>query len=540
MKTTGSITNPILTGFQPDPSICRVGEEYYIATSTFEYVPGIQIHHSRDLKHWRLISRPLDRESLIDMRGQMPSEGVIAPCLSHDGHSFWLAYSNFCNRHGRFLDNHNMVTRSPDLLRGWEDPYPLHSAGIDVSCFHDLDGRSYVLTNLFTPFRPGFKFGQVLLQEVDRRTVTLIGEARVIFPGTELDVTEGPHLYRRGDWYYLVCAEGGTGGGHAMTVARSRCVWGPYDVHPENPILTARGQSEWPLQKTGHASWVDTPDGDWMVTFLCSRMRGPNRRSMLGRETALEYLVWGEDAWPRLHSGSRQARTEIPALQSMTPCPWPEPEEDTTFQNPELDACWQWLREPSTSEWLDLIPGRLRLLGRSSFHSRSGQSLIARRLTSHACEFSAECVFTPSWETQLAGIMLRYDEYGFYDLSIGWDHEVGRVLRLLYAENDRLHILQQCPLHTLGPIQLRLRVQDGEGDANWKTPEEKTWKPMGEPFEADRISDEFQPGGFLRFTGAMFALHAQDMMGTNLPADFHWCHYRDLAYGEDGDVGQRV
>lgn len=460
------LQNPIIPGFQPDPAICRVADDYYIATSTFEWYPGVQIHHSRDLKHWRLIDRPLNRSSLLMMEGNMTADGVFAPCLSHDGEKFWLAFSDCKTRHGRWIDINNYVTWTTTLDTPWSEPVYQHGAGIDVSYFHDEDGRSYLLSNLFTPMTEGIKFRNVLLQEVDRTTATLLGEAQVIYGGTELSVTEGPHIYKRHGWYYIVCAEGGTGGGHAVTIARSKHVTGPYETHPDNPILSARWNPEWPLQKTGHASLVETQHGEWYMPFLCSRRIGAEGYSPLGRETAIEKIIWDENGWPQLaHEHGKKARLEVPTPAGLQEHVWPIPDDDPTFSRANLADCWMWLRQADTSSWLELQPGRLRLLGRHSFHSRFEQSLIARRQTAHACEISTRVQFHPKWDNQLAGLMYRYDEYGFYDLSIGWDQDAGRVLRLIYVENTTQTVLAQVALNRPDPVELKLAVDHDDGYA---------------------------------------------------------------------------
>ncbi|HEY5913583.1 MAG TPA: family 43 glycosylhydrolase, partial [Verrucomicrobiae bacterium] len=221
-----SIRNPILAGFNPDPSILRVGDDYYIATSTFEWFPGVQIHHSRDLAHWQLVMRPLSRPSQLNMLGNPDSCGVWAPCLTHADGLFWLIYTDV-KRYGRttvggasgasLRDFHNFLVTSPRIDGEWSDPVPLNSSGFDPSLFHDDDGRKYLL-NMLWDHRPGNnRFAGIVLQEYSVNERRLIGERRMIFNGTPLGFTEAAHLYKRNGWYYLLTAEGGTGWGHAVT-----------------------------------------------------------------------------------------------------------------------------------------------------------------------------------------------------------------------------------------------------------------------------------------------------------------------------------
>jgi xylan 1,4-beta-xylosidase len=232
-----NITNPILRGFNPDPSIVRVGDDYYIATSTFEWYPGVQIHHSKDLVHWRLLTRPLRRASQLDLRGDPDSCGVWAPCLTHADGLFHLVYTDV-KRYGRATvggmssasprDFHNYLVTARRIDGDWSEPIYLNSSGFDASLFHDADGRKY-LVNMLWDHRPGRdRFAGIVLQEYSPREQKLVGRRRLIFRGTSIGFTEGPHLYRRGGYYYLLVAEGGTFWGHAVTMARSPAIDGPY------------------------------------------------------------------------------------------------------------------------------------------------------------------------------------------------------------------------------------------------------------------------------------------------------------------------
>jgi xylan 1,4-beta-xylosidase len=251
-----TINNPILKGFNPDPSITRVGEDYDIATSTFEWFPGVQIHHSRDLVNWALVARPLNRISQLDMRGVPDSGGVWAPCLSYHEGTFYLVYSNVHSFQGVWKDTPNFLVTTDDILGDWSEPTFLSSTGFDGSLFHDVDGRKYYLSML-VDHRRGKFFGGVTIQEYVVAQQKLIGTAEHFFPGTELGLTEGPHLYRKDGYYFLITAEGGTEYNHAVSVARSKSLKGPYEVHPDNPLLSARDHPAAPLQKTGHGDMVE-------------------------------------------------------------------------------------------------------------------------------------------------------------------------------------------------------------------------------------------------------------------------------------------
>jgi xylan 1,4-beta-xylosidase len=301
-------SNPILPGFNPDPSITRVGDDFYVATSTFEWFPGVRIHQSRDLATWRLVGRPLTRPSQLDMRGNPDSCGVWAPDLSYKDGRFHLLFTDV-KRYGRttvdgargasLRDFHNYWVWSDRIDGDWSDPVHLNSSGFDPALFHDDDGRSWLL-NMLWDHRPNRRrFAGIVVQEIDLSTGLLLGERQRIFEGTSLGFTEGPHLYKRDGWYHLLVAEGGTERGHAVVMARSRSLTGPYEPHPDGPVLTARNRPDAPLQRTGHGDLVEGPDGATWMVYLCGRPLPASDRCVLGRETAIQRMEWGEDGWLR-------------------------------------------------------------------------------------------------------------------------------------------------------------------------------------------------------------------------------------------------
>nr|MDA3847325.1 glycoside hydrolase family 43 protein [Vallitaleaceae bacterium] len=294
MNNENMIQNPILKGFNSDPSIIRVGDDYYIATSTFEWYPGVQIHHSRDLQNWQLVARPLKRSSQLNMLGEKNSCGVWAPCLSYDNGTYYLVYTDVKNSG----TTHNYLVTSDNILGEWSDPIYLDSRGFDPSLFHDEDGKKWYsvmyldqlawnamlssnTANINSPTAiriweqykeydkgtPLFK--GILMQEYSLDEKKLIGKPKHIF-GNEIGITEGSHQYKRGDYYYLLLAEGGTSYEHAVTFARSKNIEGPYVVHPQNPLICSQGTDAY-LQKTGHADLVETKDGETYMVHLCSR-----------------------------------------------------------------------------------------------------------------------------------------------------------------------------------------------------------------------------------------------------------------------------
>lgn len=526
------IDNPILRGFNPDPSILRVGEDYYVATSTFEWYPGVQIHHSRDLVNWRLLTRPLRRQTQLDMRGEPDSCGIWAPCLTHSDGKFFLVYTDV-KRYGGMgasgcapRDMHNYVVTADQIDGEWSEPVYLNASGFDPSLFHDTDGRKYVLNMLWDHRPDRNRFAGIVMQEYSVEERSLIGERRLIFKGTSLGYTEAPHLYRRGDYYYLITAEGGTGFGHAVTLARSKSLWGAYELQPGGPLLTSRSAPDAPLQRAGHADWVDTPDGETYLVYLCGRPLPGRGRCTLGRETAIARVEWSDDQWPRISEGGPALQVQAPALP---PHPFePEPTR-TDFSSSELPLSFQWLRTPHSAELFSLseAPGKLRLYGRESLGSQYDQGLVARRWQSHCFTCTVALDFEPEHFQQMAGLVAYYGGSKFHYLQVTKDEEHGKHLRVVSrAPVPVLHdTYSPCVRLPEGKrIELRMEV-DYERLLFAYRVEGEQWQTLPLELDASILSDEATTGFTPNFTGAFAGMCCQDLSGTRKPADFDYFEY---------------
>jgi xylan 1,4-beta-xylosidase len=541
------IRNPILPGFNPDPSIVRVEDDYYIATSTFEWFPGVQIHHSRDLANWRFLARPLRRASQLNMLGNPDSCGVWAPCLTHADSRFWLIYTDV-KRFGRssmggtsgasMRDFHNYLVTCPTIDGEWSDPVYLNSSGFDPSLFHDDDGRKY-LVNMLWDYRPARnRFAGIVLQEYSVQDRRLVGERFNIFQGTSLGLTEGPHLYRRDGWYYLLTAEGGTNWDHAVLLARSRNLTGPYEIHPDGHILTARNRPDSELQRSGHADLVETRNGDTYMVYLVGRPIRNRGRCILGRETAIQRMVRGNDGWLRTQEGQGAPTLETPAPE-LPPLPFPEGPVCEEFDAPELPLDFQWLRTPYPDEIFSLTarPGHLRLYGRESIGSLFKQSLVARR--QQALCFSAETVveFEPEHFQQLAGLTCYYNSTKFHYLHISHDDRIGKYLAVMSNIPDAAQADAFTPPIAIPPgTPVRLRAEvDYERlyFAYQVVSVHNTWNRIPQKFDASILSDEATAPGLPSFTGAFVGLACQDMAGTARPADFDFFSYQERGYLEE-------
>ena len=521
----GVIRNPVLPGFHPDPSILRVEDDYYLATSTFEWYPGVRLHHSRDLVHWRPIGGALDSARLLDMTGNPDSGGIWAPCLSYADGLFHLIYTDVKSYSG-FWDTPNYLVTAPAIDGPWSHPVPLHARGFDPSMFHDCgpdgDGRSWLLSNR-TDWRPGRPWaGGIIIQEYDRAARRLVGEPIDLYTGTAAGMTEGPHLYKRDGWYYLVTAEGGTEWFHQATVARSRDVLGPYETDPDTPLITSVHRPDLALQKAGHGSLVDTPAGEWFFAHLTGRPLTPRGRCVLGRETAIQQVRWTADGWPRIDGGVPHEEVPGPDLPAH---PWPAEPETDDFAGPALGPHWSTLRRPATGDWVSshARPGHLRIHGGRSPGAYSGESLVARRIQHLRATFEATVEFRPDNLQHMAGITAYYNSRNWYFLRVTRD-ERGTVADVVSRDQGRV-TMHGPAVPVDGPVRLRLDLDGGllrasYGDVEWG------------PFDAGILSDEHArefDGGTARawgFTGAFFGLWVQDLSGGGLPADFSAATYK--------------
>ena len=544
------IRNPILPGFNPDPSIVRVGDDYYIATSTFEWFPGVQIHHSRDLVHWRLLTRPLTRASQLNLIGDPDSCGVWAPCLTYADGLFWLIYTDV-KRYGRttvgsaagasLRDFHNYLVTCPTIDGAWSDPVYLNSSGFDPSLFHDSDGKKYLLNQLWD-FRPGKnRFNGIVLQEYSVADRRLIGRRENIFAGTALGLTEAPHLYRRDGYYYLLTAEGGTAWGHAVTMARSRSLAGPYELRPDGPILTSRHRPDVELQRAGHADLVDTPHGETYLVFLCGRPLRNRGRCTLGRETAIQPMTWGADGWLRTTDGQGLAQTTAPAPLGLAPHPFPAlPVREHFADTPaKLPLAFQWLRSPYPDELFSLTarPGYLRLYGRESIGSPFRQSLVARRQQAHCYSAATAIEFEPEHYQQTAGLVCYYNSAKFHYLYVSHDETLGKHLRVMSCVPDSPQTDSFTPPNALPPgtrLELRAEVDHERLLFAFRVEgRDSAWQWLPQVFDASILSDEATAPGAPNFTGAFVGVACQDTAGTARPADFDWFEYRERPFLAD-------
>ena len=525
-----TIKNPILKGFNPDPSFICVGEDYYIATSTFEWYPGVQIHHSKDLVNWELIIRPLTRLSQINLSGDKCSGGVWAPCLSYSSGKFYLIYSDV-KTSSTFYDVNNYLVTAEDIMGPWTEPIFLNSSGFDPSLFHDEEGRKWLVNMKFDYRVWKIRFSGIEIQEYFEEEQCLIGEPQVIFTGTTNRITEGPHIYKRNNYYYLFCAEGGTVYKHAEVVLRSNNLKGPYELSPYNPLITSLPYPQNPLQKAGHASMAQGKDGRWYLAHLCGRPVGKGRYCILGRETALQEVIWDND-WPRLIGRTSEPQSEL----EVSVCCENKTEEcvewSDDFDNEIWNINFQTLRVPLLDRAsLKIRPGYLRLYGKESLESLFEQSLLACRQQHLYAQVDTKLDFSPVSYQQTAGLVYYYDSMSHYYVYITWDEEQGRVISMMnkVLDNFSQPMGVGIKIPVSGEVYLRLVILEDNAQFYYSMDGINYFK-VYEPLDATVLSDDYYEYhiGQGRYTGAFIGICCQDISGRRNHADFDFYRYKNL------------
>ncbi|WP_433500453.1 glycoside hydrolase family 43 protein [Sphaerimonospora sp. CA-214678] len=511
-ETCRGFRNPIIPGFHPDPSVCRVGDDYYLVTSSFEWFPGVPIFHSRDLVNWRQLGHVLDRPSQLDLDGVRASGGVYAPTIRHHDGVFYVI-TTVVGGAGDF------IVTATDPAGPWSDPHPLPGVGgIDPSLLFDDDGRVWVCgtREKEEPGHPGDT--EIWLRELDPVTLRPLGGERVIWEAVQRGAvwSEGPHIYKIDGRYYLLTAEGGTSHDHAVMIARSEHVAGPYEPCPRNPILTNRHLGrDHPITCTGHADLVETRDGDWWMVLLAVRPYGGGDN--LGRETFLTSVRW-EDGWPIADPVAEAA--EAPALPEHR---WPAAPACDHFDTVRLSPVWNHLRTPREPYW-SLGDGRLRLrLRPQTLAQRTDPSLIARR--QQHMDFAAHTAleFTPG-PGECAGLALvRSDD--FHVLIV----VTVRGLELVRREAGVEAVRARAPLSAAcdgrpGRIWLGVEARGQEYQARYaETPGQ--WRDLGDPVDG-RLLGTSVAGGF---TGAYIGMYASSNgRPSSNTAEFDWFEYLPL------------
>ncbi|UYY60245.1 glycoside hydrolase family 43 protein [Sphingomonas sp. S2-65] len=460
----GQYRNPIVSGYYPDPSVTRVGDDYYLVLSSFAHFPGLPIFRSKDLVNWTQIGNAIDRPGQLDFTGKRTSEAVFAPDISYHGGTFYIA--NTCVGCGG-----NFVITAKDPAGPWSDPTWLPFEGIDPSIHWEGD-RAYIVNNRAPAEPPRYDGHRAIwIQEFDWRTGKMVGESTQLVNGG-VDITkkpvwiEGPHILRRGGWYYLTAAEGGTSVNHSQVVLRSRTLRGPYAAFAGNPILTQRDLDPTrpnPITSAGHAKLVQTQNGDWWATFLAVRPYAGDYYN-IGRETFLLPVTW-RDGWPIILPKGKAIPfvAPKPGLPAQPRAALPTSGDFAyadEFDGTRLGLAWIGVRTPKTRLYR-LDGGDLVLNSGARLGDLSGvPGFVARRQQHHRATMSTTVRFTPDKDGDRAGLAAMQSDRNY--LFFGVTRLEGQACVALYASEDgKERLIATAPLATSAPVTLTIRTDGG-------------------------------------------------------------------------------
>ncbi len=502
--------NPVVSGFYPDPSVIRVGEDYYLVASSFEFFPGVPVLHSRDMVHWRTIGHCLTRKSQLDLESCPPSRGIWAATIRHHNGRFYMITT---------IMNHGTLRKffvTADHPAGpWSDPIWIDQPGIDPTLFWDDDGTCYLTSN-------GGAGGQKGIDQavLDTETGKLLTEDRLIWTGTGGAYPEGPRLYKINGWYYLSIAEGGCQYGHVQTIARSRSPWGPFEPCPRNPILTHRHRGGHVIQGLGHMELVHAHNGSWWAYFLGYRM---TRQFFyhLGRETFLAPVRWDDQGWPVIgNDGVIELEMDGPLPPSHL---WPaEPIRDD-FDSPELRLCWNFLRNPQPGSWsLNERKGSLTLHGNTAtLDDIAAPAFVGHRQEHWDVLVRTRMDFEPAADGDEAGLSMFYQDEHHYEIAVT-RRNGRRTLIVRRRVGDLTAIVAEQPAPP-GPIDLAVRADKFVYHIGYEADGAHKVLATG---RTQHLSCEAAPVGF---TGVYFALYATGAgRPASVPAHFDWFDYQPL------------
>jgi len=554
------VRNPVIRGFAPDPSIIRVGDWYYIAVSSFEWFPNIPLFRSKNLATWEhcgSVTSAVPGQSLL---GVPDSGGIWAPALSYADGLYWVTYAVVRSVSRRQYDLSVYVCTAREISGPWSEPIRVPGYGFDPSLYHQ-DGKVWLL-NLINDTRVGGRrFDGIVATELfpefstDGRLNAVDASETTHLLLQRDELIEGPKITHKEGWYYLLCAQGGTSFKHAVLVARSRDLLGPYEVD-ETPLITTRDNPRWPLQRAGHGELVQSPTGGWYLSFLASRPLALHAglRSTLGRETAIAPITWVA-GWPKLAGGGWQPPVEFEVTEANAPSATSDDAAanlQAESKEPDFRVApgWPWstLREPA-GDWITADGlGSVSIRGRLGPESLWEQSLIAQRLTEHQVSVAVTVIAEPTTFSQSAGLIIYYNTSAYVQLHVTWTQPAGeplrgqqwrgagrRVLVLEQGRPDGAVIIDTVDIPD-GPVRLGAHTVDGVGRFYFFIPSGCTGNGiMGIDIEAPddatdvrhyiggevdltELSDEV--GNSSRFTGTFAGVNVIDLVNGTFTAQF--------------------
>jgi xylan 1,4-beta-xylosidase len=507
-----TLVNPILTGFYPDPSIVQVKSDYYLINSTFSYFPGIPVFHSKDLKNWKQIGNVIDRVSQMDFMGERMTRGLFAPAISYYNGTFYVTCTDIDH-------DGNFVVTAKNPAGPWSNPVRIPQVrGIDPSLFFDENGKCYIVYNSDAPDNKPLYSGHrtIRMYEFDPISLKVIGEEKqLVNGGVDLSKKpvwiEGPHIMKRNGWYYLYAAEGGTSVNHSEVVFRSKDVWGPYVPYEKNPILTQRdlpADRKNPVTSTGHAQFVDGPDGKTYSIFLAVRPYEGDYYNT-GRETFIAPVEW-VDGWPVINPSHKEVQYQYPVnykeVKQKEALPQSGNFSYTLSFDKQLDPSLLFMRKPDSTAFalskekgltLKLKPETIMDFGSPSFIGKRQQHLYNTVETSLA--------FTPADSNEVAGLVIFQSESNFY--FVGKSLKDGKeVLRLFKGipRSKQMETITEVPVDSKNQ-KLHLRIQAlGDSYSFFYSSDNKEWKLLKDKVDAKFVSTRTAGG----FVGCIYGMYA--------------------------------
>jgi len=495
--------NPIIQGFNPDPSICRVGNDFYIVNSSFEFYPGVPIYHSKNLVNWNLIGYCLTRRSQDELLNARASGGIYAPTIRYHNDMYYMTTTNVS--HGG-----NFIVHAKDPSGPWSEPVWVDQGGIDPSLFFDDDGTVYYCSNATVDGKMG-----IALSIIDPMTGERLSPIQHICSGSGGRYPEGPHLYKINDWYYLMIAEGGTEYGHMETIFRSKSPWGPYEGCPHNPILSHRDRTYSPIQCTGHADMVEDQNGNWWLVCLGVRpLKGMLHN--LGRETFLAPVTWTSDGWPIIGNDG------YIEMEMNGPLPGDTfPQSDSwhdLFESHTLDLNWNFIRNPKMGNYdLSSRTGSIKIIGESKTLSedKDSPSFIGKRQQHFNCTAEVNMSFKADEQNSEAGITAYYnDSYHYEEFLTNIDGEYYVCLRK--KVHDIEVITDRKKVNFKEEINFRIRSDRDYYYFDYKLPE-GDWEHLGKGMTAGLCTEGTHT---MTFTGTYLGVYC-----VNGNVFFDWFKY---------------
>ncbi len=524
-----TFVNPILSGFYADPSIVKAGTDYYLVNSTFSYFPGLPVFHSKDLKNWKQVGNVISRTSQMDFMGEAMTRGLFAPGISYHNGTFYVTCTDIDH-------DGNFVVTAKDPAGPWSNPIKLPQVkGIDPSIYFDDNGKAYIIYNSDAPgYKPLYSGHRTIrMYEIDPVNLKVIGEEKILVNGG-VDLSkkpvwiEGPHILKKNGWYYLYAAEGGTSVNHSQVVLRSNAVWGPYVPYEHNPILTQRDlpdDRKHPVTSTGHAQFVEGPDGKTYAVFLgCRPYTGDYYNT--GRETFIAPVEW-KNEWPIINPDSREVKYAYTANFNevkQNALPQSGNFAYTLSFEKELDASLVFLRSCDSSSFsLSKNEGLTLQLKPETCMETGNPSFIGKRQQHLVCSTETELNFSAGSNNEQAGLVIFQDEKHFYFLSKSTENGAP-VLQLFKSNADSKNMdeLATIPLAAdTKNVQLRIDAA-GEFYSFHYAIQPGKWQVLKDKVDAKFLSTKVA-GGFI---GCFFGMYATSSgKSSNNSASFKYLRY---------------